>query len=126
MIIAVDFDGTLCGNAWPGIGEPNTELIRQLAERQKGGDSIILWTMRTDELLNAAVEWSAEQGLLFDAVNDNLPSEKKRWGNNPRKVYADIYIDDHNVKPADFISRKMSRLKHIRQKFTRAQKDGNG
>lgn len=22
-IIAVDFDGTLCENAWPGIGAPN-------------------------------------------------------------------------------------------------------
>ena len=27
---AVDFDGTLCRNAWPDIGEANTELIEQL------------------------------------------------------------------------------------------------
>lgn len=25
-IIAVDFDGTLCENSWPEIGEPNEEL----------------------------------------------------------------------------------------------------
>lgn len=25
QIIAVDFDGTLCENKWPEIGEPNTE-----------------------------------------------------------------------------------------------------
>ena len=30
QIIAVDFDGTLCENKWPEIGEPNTELISYL------------------------------------------------------------------------------------------------
>ena len=30
--IAVDFDGTLCASNWPKIGEPNRELISQLAE----------------------------------------------------------------------------------------------
>ena len=29
-VIAVDFDGTLCENRYPEIGEPNTELIEQL------------------------------------------------------------------------------------------------
>ena len=35
--IAVDFDGTLCENRYPKIGEPNTELIRQLNEEQEAG-----------------------------------------------------------------------------------------
>ena len=29
-IIAVDFDGTMCENKWPEIGEPNLELIAYL------------------------------------------------------------------------------------------------
>ena len=33
------------------------------------------------------------QGLEFDAVNDNLPG-LKLFGINPRKVAADVYIDD--------------------------------
>ena len=36
-IIAVDFDGTLCENKYPKIGEPNKELIEQLAEERKKG-----------------------------------------------------------------------------------------
>lgn len=32
QIIAVDFDGTLCENKWPEIGEPNTNLIGYLIE----------------------------------------------------------------------------------------------
>ena len=29
-IYAVDFDGTLCENAWPDIGKPNHVLIQTL------------------------------------------------------------------------------------------------
>jgi hypothetical protein len=29
-IYAVDFDGTLCEGVWPGIGSPNTALIKYL------------------------------------------------------------------------------------------------
>ena len=41
-IIAVDFDGTLCENNWPGIGAPNEELIEYLRNRKKDGDKLIL------------------------------------------------------------------------------------
>ena len=62
-IIAVDFDGTLCENKWPEIGEPNNELIAYLKKRQEAGDKLILWTCRVGEVRDAAVAWSAEQGL---------------------------------------------------------------
>ena len=42
--------------------------------------------------------WSAAQGLTFDAVNDNLPDMIAPYGNNCRKVFADGYIDDRNVR----------------------------
>ena len=46
QIIAVDFDGTLCENKWPEIGEPNTELIGYLIMMQKTvGAKIILWIL---------------------------------------------------------------------------------
>lgn len=43
---AVDFDGTLCENRWPEIGEPNQELIGYLVGRRQQGDKVILWTCR--------------------------------------------------------------------------------
>lgn len=100
LIYAIDFDGTLCRNKWPDIGEPNTELIEYLIRKQKEGATLILWTMREGALLNRAVEWCAMHGLDFDAVNDNLDVLKEAYGNNPRKVFADIYIDDHNAGTA--------------------------
>lgn len=98
MIIAVDFDGTLCSNAWPEIGEPNVPMIEFLKQRRKQGDKLILWTMREGRKLLDAVNWCIDHGLIFDAANDNLRSQKAEYGNNPRKVYADWYIDDHNAE----------------------------
>ena len=97
MIYAVDFDGTLCKNAWPEIGEANTPLIEFLKREKADGAELILWTMRESGALDEALVWCAERGLTFDAVNDNLDRLKKQFHNNPRKVYADCYIDDHNA-----------------------------
>ena len=36
-------------------------------------------------------------GPSTDAVNDNLPDMKEFLGGNPRKVFANFYIDDHNA-----------------------------
>lgn len=93
-IIAVDFDGTLCENCWPEIGKPNEALIWFLKEHKKEGTKVILWTCRTGELLEKAVEWCREQGLEFDAVNENLPEVIEWMGGDSRKIYADVYIDD--------------------------------
>lgn len=96
-IIAVDFDGTLCENKWPEIGKANTELIAYLKERQSEGDKLILWTCRTGKELKNAVEWSAEHGVIFDAVNENLPEVLEWMGGDSRKIFANEYIDDRNV-----------------------------
>ena len=103
MIYAVDFDGTLCNNAWPAIGEPNKDLIAFLKERRKNGDKLILWTMREGYFLLNAIYWCADYGLQFDAINDNLQELKDKYHNNPRKVYADVYIDDHNALIDDLL-----------------------
>ena len=97
LIIAVDFDGTLCKERWPNIGPPNQPLIDWLIFEKQKGVKLILWTMRDGESLDAAIAWCAERGLVFDAVNDNLQIMKDRFNNNPRKVFADVYIDNRNM-----------------------------
>lgn len=93
-VIAVDFDGTLCENKWPKIGEANKELIEQLKEAQKNGTAIILYTCRQHKLLKEAVKWCKEQGLKFDRVNENLPERIRAYKGDCRKISADVYIDD--------------------------------
>lgn len=81
-----------CG--YPDIGAPNWEIIVAAAAEQIAGAGLILWTCREGELLENALEACARWGLHFDAVNDSLPSWKKFYGNDTRKVGATEYWDD--------------------------------
>ena len=99
-VIAVDFDGCLCSAAWPGIGEPNAPLICALKDFRKHGHKVILWTCREGKLLEEALAWCDNQGLQFDSVNANLDDMNKVYGNDCRKIGADIYIDDRAVNIA--------------------------
>lgn len=47
-IIAVDFDGTLFTDGYPGVGRPIYETIGRLMSEQEAGSRIILWTNRSD------------------------------------------------------------------------------
>ena len=106
MIIACDFDGTLCMHEYPKIGKPRFPLIFKLIERKKSGDKIILWSCRAGADLEDAVAWCAGFGLVFDAVNrDVIEIINGRFGvNKSIKVYADIYLDDKNYDIEDFIN----------------------
>ena len=101
MIIAIDFDGVLCKNDFPRIGEPIYDVIsltRQLIDR---GHEVVLWTSRNGKELTDAVEWCEDRGLHFCAVNAPAPSNqieyKDKYPTESRKIYADVYIDDHNI-----------------------------
>ncbi len=98
MIIVVDFDGTLCSENYPEIGNENQGLVERLKELQFGGDQLILWTCRASERLEEAVNWCKKQGLVFDAINDNVSEMIERWENDSQKITADIYIDDRSEK----------------------------
>lgn len=99
IIYAVDFDGTLCENRWPDIGDPNIPLITFLKGEQAKGNKVVLWTMREGALLDNALVWLMGNHLFLpDAVNDNLPLMVERYKQNSRKVFADVYIDDRNAK----------------------------
>lgn len=98
MVIAVDFDGTLCEDAFPEIGMPNI-YIEALKSHQKKGDKLILCTCRCGEYFDKAVEWCKEQGLIFDAVNENVPDVIAKYGDGGPKVFAGLYIDDRSIHP---------------------------
>jgi len=92
--IAVDFDGTCVEERYPGIGKEMPGCIKSLMDLQLQGHTLILWTCRGGEPLKNAVNWLADRGIHFDWVNVNCKAEIDEWGNDPRKVAADIYIDD--------------------------------
>lgn len=98
-IIAVDFDGTICTDCYPKVGIPNLPLIQLLKEIRAEGAKLILWTCRSGAYLEDAVSYCKVFGLEFDAINDNLPEITQKYGNNSRKIFADVYIDDKSCFP---------------------------
>lgn len=103
-IVAVDFDGTLVNNKYPFIENPNNDLLEFIRKNRKKY-IWILWTMREGKQLDYATKWlKEEQGIVFDYVNDNCKRLKREYKNNPRKIYADYYIDDHNVLIGDLLN----------------------
>lgn len=105
MVVAVDFDGTLCESKWPEIGREKSKVVRMVKEMQMHGDKIILWTCRSGELLEDAVIWCAERGLYFDAINENLPTLIEKYGSDSRKISADMYIDDKAISEMSAVAR---------------------
>ena len=96
-ILAVDFDGCLCDSRWPDTGDPIQEVVDAVKRRRDEGWKTILWTCRSGEALEKAVRWCEDQGLVFDAVNDNIQEMKDLYGNDTRKVSATEYWDDRAV-----------------------------
>ncbi len=98
MIIAVDFDGTIVTHDYPRIGKPIPFAIETLKKLQADGHQLILWSVREGELLQEAVDYCQQKGLEFYAVNASFPEEKQlSTADTPRKIIADIYIDDRNL-----------------------------
>jgi len=97
-IIAVDFDGCLCKNQFPEIGDEIYETLRRLKEEQRNGARLILWTCRRGMALAAAVGWCAVRGIRFEAVNENLPDIIEIFGGDTRKIFAHEYWDDKAVR----------------------------
>lgn len=109
LILAVDFDGTLCEHRYPDIGEEVPYAFDWLRKFQKAGVKLILWTMRADsmgalscncfpcneaaknETLTDAVIWCNERGVTFWGVNEN--PDQCDWTNS-YKAYAPVYVDD--------------------------------
>lgn len=107
---AVDFDGTLCYDNFPFIGNPRYEIIDLIKRLKSTGWAIILWTNREGQLLKDAVEWCNNIGIELDAINANLPERTAFYGNDCRKIGADIYIDDKAINPLYNISELMNML----------------
>ena len=97
IIYAIDFDGTIVENEFPKIGKLKPEAERFIRELRRRGDKWILFTMREGASLDEALELLAIHDLLPDAANDNLPEMCAIYRNNPRKIFANVYVDDHNA-----------------------------
>lgn len=97
MTIAIDFDGTIVTHEYPNIGKEIPFAIDTLKRMQELPDVVlVLWTVREGALLDEAVEYCRNKGLEFYAINSNYPEESAKYP-EPRKLMADLFIDDRNL-----------------------------
>lgn len=101
LILAIDFDGTVTTE--PDIGcelvlQPDAKRV--LERFKEDGVRLVLWTCRTGNHLNEALEFLESNELLsvFDTVNEQLPEVlTKYYPDVAPKVGADVYFDDKNA-----------------------------
>lgn len=107
-IIAVDFDGTIVTHMYPEIGMPVNHAFIVLKKLLEQDVKLILWTMRSGARLDEAIQFCADNGVQFWAVNTNpLQGE---WTDSP-KAYAQLYIDDAALGAPTLFDQTSGRLK---------------
>lgn len=91
MKIAVDFDGTCVDHRYPQIGPDVPNCVSVLKKLVESNHQIILYTMRSGEALEDAVQWFVNREIPLSGINcDPAQSE---WTQSP-KCFANHYIDD--------------------------------
>lgn len=95
--VAIDFDGTIVTNRFPELGEEVPGAFKWMRRFQELGAKLILLTMRSHGqrnpwVLRDAINFCETRGIVFDLINEN-PQD---WTKS-NKVYAHVYIDDHNA-----------------------------
>jgi len=97
MIIAIDFDGTICSGTYPNIDSVKPYAKEVINKLYDDGHYIIIWTCRENEMLLKAINWLLDNGIKFHRVNDHNPENLAKYGGSTRKVYAHLYVDDKQV-----------------------------
>ena len=65
---------------------------------EEGNVILILYTCRSGRDLKIATDFCKGIGLKFDYINENVKENIEKYGDT-RKIYADVYIDDHAIFP---------------------------
>jgi len=121
-IVAVDFDGVLCKDMFPEIGEEHREAVELVKQLKSAGAKVILWTCRRDDRLTDALKWCTARGLWWDEVNSNTKENIEKYGGDTRKVFAHLYLEDKAISfPMPFQDQFKQKLLAILKEKRRKQ-----
>ena len=92
--LAVDFDGTICNNEFPDIGDPIESTLEFMRKfwAQSLFNRIIVWTCRGGDYVSEMAEFLRKNNVPYDYINEN---PLVNFGSP--KVYANRYLDDRNI-----------------------------
>lgn len=98
-VIGIDFDGTIVEDNYPEIGKVKKGAMLTLKQLANRGHKIVIWTCRDYGVIADFFTAQKIKGLLPINlyINENPSELRNRFGNDPRKIGADIFIDDKNI-----------------------------
>lgn len=108
--LAIDFDGTIVEHDYPNIGKLRKGAIEYINKLHEDGFYIIIWTVRDGQDQENAENFLKENSIHYDKINENSDSFIEHLGKDPRfgveyeeprKICANIYIDDRNLGGID-------------------------
>jgi hydroxymethylpyrimidine pyrophosphatase-like HAD family hydrolase len=95
LIIACDFDDTLAKlekDYIPKTLLPNAKEVINWAHKK--GCYVIIWTVRSNDMLQLMIDFLKENDIKYDAINENYP---ELGFETSRKIYYDLIIDDKGL-----------------------------
>ena len=103
LIIAVDFDGTVVEQTYPGMGKPIKGVKEALLRVKSRGHKIVYWTARSGKDLIVVKDWLIKNNYPIDGINCNIKGSPYR---SFPKICMEVIWDDRNVgglvSPEDF------------------------
>lgn len=100
-IILVDFDGTVVRHMYPMIGELLDGAVETLKDLEKAGYTLVLWTCRSGEHFDHAMNFCKEHGINMITAEESRKMIEEVYGEESlpegRKPYARWHIDDRNL-----------------------------
>src|SRR3712207_8129233 len=91
-IIAIDFDGTLVTENFPGIGELNVKLVEDMKNWHKQGKTLLIWTCRVGKYAKECRDFLDKHKVPYDYFNENSKESLELYQADSRKLTADLYI----------------------------------
>lgn len=96
--VAFDFDGTIVEDSFPNITKLRPYAKEVINKFSAMGGRVLIHTCRTGELEQDVIDFLEKEGIHYDTINANHPEMQAMYGNDPRKLGADLYIDDKGYK----------------------------
>ena len=118
-VIAIDFDGTIVNDEFPNVGKLKPKSLMVIKKLINAGHTIVIWTCRDYGIIKDFVDVNFKGIQNFKVyINENPPELRHKFGNDPRKLGADLFIDDKALftNEVDWvkIEKELIRLKYLK------------
>lgn len=96
-VLAIDFDGTICEESFPKVGALKPDADKYINMLYNEGFHIVINTCRSGTYEGMAHHFLKEKGVHYHYLNCNMPYMIEEYGQDCRKISADIYIDNKSL-----------------------------